>query len=405
MKVVVCGEVHSGNLGDGVIADTLAHVIAEVDPTVKTVGVDLSGRIGPACGEAPPVNALRRANRALLAASGPYRRLLNRLIWSRRAGAVMNQGWAPALTGTDLLVLGGGNLLIDNDLNFPLQLNCLTGLARRRGVPVAVFGCGVGRRWSNKGRRLVRQAIADAVWLGVRDEQSRTNLAALLDCDPDRIVVAPDPGVAAATTYNRQAVSDGGALGLGITAPRVLQRHTVDHDFSASQWLQFWSQLYVTCRAQGQPVVFFCNGAPEDYAFAKQVAASLRASGQGEPQVLSRPRNAGELVGAIASLGGLVAHRLHANIIAYALGVPAVGLAWDDKVASFGLMTNRADYVVAVPETIDATIVFARVQAALRSGVGPGEVQTRIKLLNAAVADMFGAAKAVTDLEPFGNGA
>ncbi len=134
MNVVICGEVFSGNLGDGIIHDSLVHLVRTADSSVDIATLDLSGRQGFAStndgGAMASAGMLRRLNRSLYGSVPAYRRLTTRLIWARRGGSIARNVWSPVLDDADVLVIGGGNLLIDNDLNFPLKLRDLARAAR-----------------------------------------------------------------------------------------------------------------------------------------------------------------------------------------------------------------------------------------------------------------------------------
>jgi polysaccharide pyruvyl transferase WcaK-like protein len=41
----------------------------------------------------------------------------------------------------------------------------------------------------------------------------------------------------------------------------------------------------------------------------------------------------------------VIAHRLHASIVAYALGVPSLGLRWDPKVENFYANCGREEWI------------------------------------------------------------
>lgn len=64
------------------------------------------------------------------------------------------------LAGCDAVVLGGGNLLTDADLNFPMKIAGALAQAARLRLPVAVNGVGANRQWSEAGRRLFGRARA-----------------------------------------------------------------------------------------------------------------------------------------------------------------------------------------------------------------------------------------------------
>src|SRR5687768_7364427 len=71
LTVVVCAEVFSSNLGDGVIAESLVHLLCTERPDVHVRLMDVSGRSGwaPAEGGAGAKSAMLRTTRARVLSS------------------------------------------------------------------------------------------------------------------------------------------------------------------------------------------------------------------------------------------------------------------------------------------------------------------------------------------------
>ncbi len=72
-------------------------------------------------------------------------------------------------------------------------------------------------------------------------------------------------------------------------------------------------------------------------------------------------------MGLIGHADVLIAHRLHACVIAYALAIPAVGLAWDSKLDAFFESVGRAAYIC--PGGVTVGDLVARVAEAWRDGM------------------------------------
>jgi polysaccharide pyruvyl transferase WcaK-like protein len=58
----------------------------------------------------------------------------------------------------------------------------------------------------------------------------------------------------------------------------------------------------------------------------------------------------------IATQDLLIAHRLHANIVAYSCGVPHIGLGWDPKLKNFFESVGRGDFIISKDVTDPRTI-------------------------------------------------
>jgi polysaccharide pyruvyl transferase WcaK-like protein len=95
--------------------------------------------------------------------------------------------------------------------------------------------------------------------------------------------------------------------------------------------------------ARGLEVVLFTNGAHEDDVYLRNLIHRFPELGRFQAIY---PEHPDELIDLIAGCALMVGHRMHANIIAYALGIPSVGFAWDDKVVSFFQSAGRGEFVL-----------------------------------------------------------
>lgn len=361
LRVAICGEVRSTNLGDGVIAGSLAYLVRCSVPGAEVSLLDLNDR--PAA-DGPPgagvVGALgswplaRLRHLPGLVGLNPSRRRWRQLRELGRTALAWGRPWEPPVAPYDLVIFGGGQLLMDNDLWFPSRL----WLQHRRLAPhsraFAIHACGVGRQWSPLGRRLVRRLLADRrlAACSVRDPQSRRWAVEHLGCPARPPALVPDPALWAGEAFAIPHQADATAVGAGIMASPMPSQ---GGDLRAASWLSeaflldFWRELIERSVAGGRSVRLFTNGAPEDQAFASRIHSLLAAPVRRHTELLPRPRQPGELVALIAGCGGLVAQRLHALIIGCSLGVPAVGLVWDDKVRQFGAMAGHPERLLEGP--------------------------------------------------------
>src|SRR3954471_12236363 len=119
-RLAIAGETWSANLGDGIIAECIAHLVAMVRPDVAPVPIDLEGRTGPSTPQHRRFRPVAGAVRVIAEVAG-LRGALESARWARRRGRLADlQG--RLLDGCDAVIIGGGNLLIDNRLAFPRRL-------------------------------------------------------------------------------------------------------------------------------------------------------------------------------------------------------------------------------------------------------------------------------------------
>lgn len=341
---------YSPNLGDGVIAECLEGELRRTDPRLEPVSIDIAGRNGFSSGHG-------RHRKSLLAVL----EWLPRAVRSRAIPALLAPliryrhapRWRRTLESCDSAIVGGGALFADVDQNFPIKIAQALDLAAERRLPVAVASVGVSGHWSRQGlRRLVsRLRRARLVSLSVRDVDSIATWEQVLGNEGvPSARLAPDPGLLSVRQYGRVSRSPAGDrhIALCVTAPIALRLHA-DEDHADDQ-LEAWMKAVATDLAERScKVTVFTNGSPEDRLFRDVLAARM----DGTPGIAFAPdfANPGELARFLSGFDCVLAHRLHACIVAYSYGIPAVGFAWDRKLRSFFEQTGRGRYVIDPRET------------------------------------------------------
>ena len=138
----------------------------------------------------------------------------------------------------------------------------------------------------------------------------------------------------------------------------------------------FFSALAGRMVENGWRVELFSNGARDDHALAERVLLAPHLEEfreEGLVTLAPRPRTARDLVALVAGFDAVVAHRLHALIVATGLGVPNVGLPWDSKVRRFYSSIGRPDDVVDA--SADVERIASHVAAALARPVDSAAVE------------------------------
>ena len=408
MKIALLNVKFSPNLGDGLLSECLERELAFALPGVEVIAIDLAGRAhyrghGPsrrgrviALLEALPRWARRYAVRLALAALVQMR--LRRHVHDR-------------LVGVDAVVVGGGNLLTDSDLNFPMKLAGALGEVARARLPVAVHAVGVNRRWSRTGHQLFVRALRGAplIVASVRDPRSQQAWRDLLE--PHGLPpagLAGDPGLLARYHFDpprrdRSFDTETPAarpvvVGLCITSPLAVRYHasgpppTVDF----RTWYHAATRALV---AAGLRVVLFTNGSPEDRAFlgrhgAEWCAASIggepQTSPPGEPPITPATiapafATPADLVNFITGCDVIIAHRMHACILAHSFAIPAIGLKWDVKLDSFFALAGREPFLADCAD-LDPVTLTALTNRALAIGVDRVQLDRLVAMTRADVA-------------------
>ncbi|PRY25156.1 polysaccharide pyruvyl transferase WcaK-like protein [Aliiruegeria haliotis] len=359
MKIVQFGLPYSPNVGDGIISDCLLFELSRQAPGAEVLALDLSGR------ESFGDVVVRNRGLALRILASLPQSLRQRLV-AARLGRLLDRvtpRWTDALSGADLAIIGGGQLMSDADLNFPLKVAAAADCARMAGCPVAVHAVGASDNWSPRGKDLFCNVYeGDLRQVGLRDARSRAVWQAHMGARAPQTVLTRDPGLLAADCYG-PTTTRSGRIGLCVTDPTLLRYHAEGH--AASGAPGFFRDLALALLAEGHDLRLFCNGAVEDRAALVRLAgepALAPARRDGRIEVAPVPETPTMLAETIRDLGGVVAHRLHACIVAYSYGLPIVGLGWDAKVASFLEACHCAEHFMPPatrPEQIATTVTAA----------------------------------------------
>jgi polysaccharide pyruvyl transferase WcaK-like protein len=387
MRVALLNLRYSPNLGDVLLCECLEFGIRKAGPDV--LQLDITGRR-----DFPKENRSRLAMLAVLQRlPRALRQVLARVVLGRSLRRTLPY-WQEQLALVDGAVLGGGNLLADADLNFPLKVAAVFKAVAAAGLPAAVHAVGVSDNWSRSGATLFRDALAGVrlVRAAVRDPKSREIWIRRLGpagIAPPAIV--RDPGLLAAECYpgRERPASAATRVGFCVTHPVALSYHADETMPSASALTAWFVALVQAFARKGYDVLLFTTGSPEDNAYLDRLMTLIQ-QGDGLAQVERVPSlpKAADLALFVSTLDLLVGHRLHACIAAYAYGVPHVGFTWDQKLQSFFDSVGRSRYICAAVTT-SVPEVMSLAEETLQNGIDPGERATVVAETHADIAALL----------------
>ncbi len=392
MRIAVFNVKYSPNLGDGLLAECLEAELRASGPDIETVAVDLAGRTGYGEG------GLRNRKTALTILDnlpGAVRRIAVGAVLRRMVGRQLRPAWRTVLANADAVVVGGGNLLADSDLNFPIKLEGALAEAAAVGVPVGVYGVGVADNWSQAGEALFRRGLTAVrlVYAAVRDVRSQAVWQARLG--PAGVAapsVCRDPAMLTALHFPRVAKTGAGKqVALGLTDPLALRYHGGSAALRASEMTDWMLELVRQLVADGWRVSAFTNGSPEDRTYLSRLESRLRAISPDAVSIAPAFERPSDLAAFISGQDLVMAHRLHACIAAYAYAVPHIGFTWDIKLNSFFESVGHAEFVAdaGVMPVEDAVALAER---AFTQGV---DAQTHARNVAVAREEVAALAKAL----------
>ncbi|MFC7397623.1 polysaccharide pyruvyl transferase family protein [Chelatococcus sp. GCM10030263] len=359
MKIVLFNVKYSPNLGDGAIAECLERELERRFAGAEVLSLDLAGRTE---WRAPEGGQARVSKLGILQRMPRWcRDIAVEAVLGARLRSRLRPLWRRALAGADVAVFGGGQLIQDGDLNFPLKLGAAADECRRLRIPYAVHAVGAAPIRSRRGRQLFLRFLSSAadIHIAARDTKSARELAQLTGKD---VTVGRDPALLASRVWPaaERPARERPVVGLGVTHPAVLRYHGTDTVRDGDEAVMgLYVQLSESLVAAGYDVALFSNGAAEDEAFIGMLGERLRQAGSTGTHIRIVPRcgTPRELAALLAQFDALIAHRLHASILAYSYRVPHIGLLWDGKLSAYFASVERADYAVPLSAATIPTIV------------------------------------------------
>ena len=234
-----------------------------------------------------------------------------------------------ALRRGDVLLSGGGSLLQDTTstrslLYYLSVIRCAQWLNK----PVMLYANGVGPVRKPINRRRVKKVVERATLVTLRDHSSARELA---EMGIGRSVqVTADPVFHLMPAGAEKSLALLSSAGIPQGRPFVAA--------SVREWPNtegFWEELARLCdhlrRVHGLELLFLLMQPERDRAATARVRGLME-----EPSyVLDLPTTPRELMGALGQAKLCLAMRLHTLIFAARMAVPAMGLVYDPKVASY----------------------------------------------------------------------
>lgn len=271
------------------------------------------------------------------------------------------------LADADVVVVVGGGLIEFTGGRFADGLHSIASAGKKHGFPVIITATGVeGYDGANKRCTELKDMLhlESVRYVSTRDDLN-TLVKSYLDGGNTGIICekVADPAVWASEIFGISRDRDSDVIGLGVVRKNIFKQYGLPFDEAAV--IDLYTDLFVGLTDKGYHVKLFTNGTKDDNDAAMEVAERIKGKGY-IPEIVI-PTEAKELVMTLSKFRGVIAGRLHSCIISYSLGIPAVGLVWNDKLRLFGEESGHPDNFIAVDALRPETVIER-----LESAVGHG---------------------------------
>lgn len=356
-KIVLCALPFSSNLGENLVVETTKYNIRKQLPNedFEFVQVDLFGRRKFIRASFPTKTSEMDAFEMpikpnffnwidIYAVSGAARVL--KKVSRRMYCAAMEHRWRrnpneyrrlrayfdSVIKDADCVWFAGGGIIEYCENQYQHQIGLIVELAHFYNCPVVFGGVGlVGEADPSDPRFAAMQhALNDPVvqHIFVRDHKETIDEVYMLD--GKKVKAAADPASFCAEAFDIHADTSSDITGVGLIRPNAFSAYKKSVDSEGA--VRFYKELLTELDRRGIRWQLFTNGFESEQQLGEEILKSL---GKDPSLIAERPTTPRQLIEIISGYKGIITARLHGLIAAYSLGVPGVGLSWNDKVDCF----------------------------------------------------------------------
>lgn len=265
----------------------------------------------------------------------------------------------------DVIVFAGGGIIKYKYEKFYSYITGIVKIADQYQIPVFFNGVGVEGFDGSEDRCMELKETLNlecVKGITVRDdiETLRNNYIVNHNI---RVRSVFDPAVWTKEVYRIERRNTSDVVGVGIVRYKIFADNGIE-EIDENFQLKLWSELICLLNQRNIKWKIFTNGLKSDEDFAVQV---LQYAGYGEEvkkYKVKRAADSRELVQTIAGFKAIIACRLHANIIAYSLGIPSIAFVWNDKLKFWGRKIGKEELFIE-PAKMSAEYVISALQKLL----------------------------------------
>lgn len=273
------------------------------------------------------------------------------------------------LQKADLIIFAGGGLIKYKQESFYYYTSEILRVAEEHQIPV-YFNC-IGVEGYEEEDERCQQLKSSLNYSCVKGISVRDDVETLKKCYLQKggihITKGIDPAVLSSKVYGVIKESGSRVIGLGIIRDQIFIDYGIEGIDKESE-LNLWCDLIVEIEKQGYEWQLFTNGLAQDHKFAMEVLEVAGKAEEAEKYFAKRPASTKDLVDIISRYAGIVAGRMHSNIIAYALKVPGIALVWNNKLLFWGKRIGYQERFIQ-PWQFEASSIVDTLLRGMKKGV------------------------------------
>lgn len=330
MKIFILNEHDSNNIGDQAIAEGMASLARENNLDARFIGLESGKQKRP---QSTPKKAVRK--------SPPYfLRVLRKLylpIWAIKKFKHAER-LSKSLSPHDIVIIGGGGVLMNNNYHFPISLASWAFHLTRKSVPFHVIGVSSSGNLSYFAKRMITYCLRRAKTLYARDVITQSEIIQytrrVVEICPDMAFGLPPPRIANATRE----------IAINVTSK--------NHNFSNESFKEYISNIIKLIHNQepGTKIGIFTTGEPSDQAQANEIYAAVKNTENIDVHLEDRPNSTSEIIEIISKYKLIICSRLHSAILSLICERPTKIVAYDKKALGLFKTLNLNENIIKIPD-------------------------------------------------------
>ncbi|RAK19903.1 polysaccharide pyruvyl transferase CsaB [Anoxybacillus vitaminiphilus] len=238
----------------------------------------------------------------------------------------------PIMKNLDLLIIGGGGLLMDMYKRDAPLYATLGILGHYAGCKVVVYGVGAGPIRTKIGAFFIKQLLKKAEQISVRDADSKALLTSL--GIKKNIHIIGDPALFLSSSHQKELSSS--IQKIAVTAvPYYSRRYWPTPD--DMKYLDYISgmarNLDRLIQEKGASVTFFSTKYPQDVEVTKDIVSLMKYKDY--TKMIDSNLHPDEIISICASHDLVIGTRLHSLILSIVAQTPVIGIGYHSKVQHF----------------------------------------------------------------------
>lgn len=239
---------------------------------------------------------------------------------------------------SDILIIGGGNMLMGLSYDFPFIFKKYVEIAKKHNKDISVVSVGVGPFKNKLTKTIIKRSLKDVKHITTRDKRSKE---LLIDITKNKeINVACDPAM---LCENKTRDENKTQIAFSVYPYQESSLNIDGNDYKYEAYINELADLVNETYIKFQREIILFSTEKNDYKAVEHLYSKVHPDIKNSVTI-RYVDCLNDIINVYNDTLVLIGTRLHSMIIAYTQLVPIIGLSWQPKVDGFFEYIDRGDY-------------------------------------------------------------